>query len=68
MGPGKIVGPGHERPGEDRGMKEPKSPGQRSGLQGRGPWMQSVDWDYMWNLKVIQVNLYMKQEKKNSQT
>ena len=29
MGPGKIVGPGHERPGEDRGMKEPKSPGQK---------------------------------------
>ena len=28
-GPGKIVGPGHERPGEDRGMKEPKSPGQK---------------------------------------
>ena len=26
--------------------------------------MQSVDWDYMWNLKVIQVNLYMKQKKK----
>ena len=25
--------------------------------------MQSVDWDYIWNLKTIQVNLYMKQKK-----
>ena len=29
MGQGEIMGPGHERPGEDRGMKEPKSPGQK---------------------------------------
>ena len=29
MGPGEIMGPGHERPGEDRGMTEPKSPGQK---------------------------------------
>ena len=29
MGPGEIMGPGHERPGEDRGMMEPKSPGQK---------------------------------------
>ena len=47
MGSGEITGTGPERPGEDGGMREPKSPGQRvraTGLRiidavcGLGPW------------------------------
>ena len=63
MGSGEIIGPGHERPGEDRGMKEPKSPRQRVRTTGLRPRMQSVNWDNMWNLKTTQMNVYTKQEK-----
>ena len=58
MGSGEITGTGPERPGEDGGMREPKSPGQRVKTTGLRPWMQSVDWDNMWNLKTTHVYLW----------